>query len=522
MRTCCWLLVIGGLISAFTLGPASAAEYVVLPDGSGDFPTIQAAIDAAVDGDQILLAYGRFTGPGNRSLSYGGKAITVRGLSSDPENTIIDCEGSHTNYCRGVAFDGEGTNSVLQGVTIERGYVDGSPDDDFGGGILFENGASPTLIDVVIRNCGALGGGGFWSFSCSPHFIRCRFENGGACGGGGGYANGGSPVFTDCDFVGGFGLQGGGGLGIASCSATFSNCRFVNNEIDGGFGAGLRILWSTAVVTGCTFINNSVLHASGARCVPPPGMMPDGRELEQGGGAIGIYDSVVTVSGCTMVGNATADNLGGAIVLVGNDASLNLENSILAFNTGGGALVCDPATATISVSCTDIHSNVGGDWTGCIAGLAGMEGNISLDPLFCNLMNNDLRLQPESPCAPEHSGGCGLIGAWPATCDEVSGADPVSTSGSLQLRMAPNPTIGTCRVEMRSLTASPVRLTITDVAGRLVKEFPQAQLGARTAGCAILYWDGLDSAGRAVSSGIYFVRAQTTAGRAVRALVVSR
>ena len=48
-----------------------------------DAPTIQAAIDAAADGDIIALADQTFTGPGNRDLSFAGKAITIGSASGD-------------------------------------------------------------------------------------------------------------------------------------------------------------------------------------------------------------------------------------------------------------------------------------------------------------------------------------------------------------------------------------------------------------------------------------------------------
>ena len=50
MLICCAVIVL-----AFT---ASATTYVIEPDGSGDFPTIQAAINASSDGDIIELADG--------------------------------------------------------------------------------------------------------------------------------------------------------------------------------------------------------------------------------------------------------------------------------------------------------------------------------------------------------------------------------------------------------------------------------------------------------------------------------
>ena len=46
-----------------------------MPD---DCPTIQAAIDAAVDGDEVVVGDGVHTGAGNLDLDFGGKAITVR------------------------------------------------------------------------------------------------------------------------------------------------------------------------------------------------------------------------------------------------------------------------------------------------------------------------------------------------------------------------------------------------------------------------------------------------------------
>jgi len=50
-----------GLISA----PARADTIIVRADGSGDYPTIQAAMDAASDGDEIVLEPGTYTGDGS-------------------------------------------------------------------------------------------------------------------------------------------------------------------------------------------------------------------------------------------------------------------------------------------------------------------------------------------------------------------------------------------------------------------------------------------------------------------------
>ena len=79
------------------------------PYGTGDAPTIQAAIDsAAASGDIIELADGVYAGPGNRDLSAYEKWFVVRSQSGDPSACIIDLEGDPTEPHRGFTFSGDG------------------------------------------------------------------------------------------------------------------------------------------------------------------------------------------------------------------------------------------------------------------------------------------------------------------------------------------------------------------------------------------------------------------------------
>ena len=70
--------------------PAPATTYVLKADGTGDFPRIQDAVDAAVDGDEIVLESGTYAGHRNRHVDYLGKATTIRSMSGDPADCIID------------------------------------------------------------------------------------------------------------------------------------------------------------------------------------------------------------------------------------------------------------------------------------------------------------------------------------------------------------------------------------------------------------------------------------------------
>ncbi|KPK99450.1 MAG: hypothetical protein AMK75_06395, partial [Planctomycetes bacterium SM23_65] len=135
---------------------ATGATYVVSPDGTGDFATIQDAINAAADRDVVELTAGVFSGPGNRDIDFLGKALTVRSRDGDPGACAIDCSGSDADPHRGFVFQsGEGPESVLAGVTVTGGWVDTR-----GGGILCEDLASPTITNcVLLENVAGTGGG---------------------------------------------------------------------------------------------------------------------------------------------------------------------------------------------------------------------------------------------------------------------------------------------------------------------------------------------------------------------------
>ena len=112
--------VLGGLIlGAYT----HAAILTVDDDMPANFVRIQAAIEAAQEGDVIVVADGIYSGPGNRDLNFKGKSISVRS-ENGPENCIIDCQATEVDPHRGFYFHGdEGKDSVVDGFTIMNGFV---------------------------------------------------------------------------------------------------------------------------------------------------------------------------------------------------------------------------------------------------------------------------------------------------------------------------------------------------------------------------------------------------------------
>ena len=92
------------MLTAAVCSPARAATFVVTPEGTGDFTTIQEAIDASASGDVIELTDGVFTGTGNRDLDVLGKAITIRSQGGAPGACTIDIQGTPGAPHRGFWF----------------------------------------------------------------------------------------------------------------------------------------------------------------------------------------------------------------------------------------------------------------------------------------------------------------------------------------------------------------------------------------------------------------------------------
>jgi hypothetical protein len=107
-----------GIVGVHALGEV----YLVKPDGTGDFPVIQAAVDGAQDGDEILLADGVYTGLGNNQVRFWGKAITIRSQSGNAVDCIIDGQGSIGIPRTPFLFEhGEGPDTVIRDLTLRNG-----------------------------------------------------------------------------------------------------------------------------------------------------------------------------------------------------------------------------------------------------------------------------------------------------------------------------------------------------------------------------------------------------------------
>ncbi len=221
--------VLGGLLlGAALVGPAHGSTYLVTPDGSGDFPTIAAAVAAATHGDVIELGDGTFSEDGNRDVSCLGKAVTIRSASGNAELCIIDCGGSALENHRGFYLHGgEGAGTVIENLTIQGGYQ------RTGGGISISTGAVP-----------------------GPRLIGCVIEGNTVSDAGGGLYCVGAVELIDCRILDNNAANGAGVL--VSGDLTMTGCTIAGNEISVAQGTGAAVyLTGAGLITSCTIADNS-------------------------------------------------------------------------------------------------------------------------------------------------------------------------------------------------------------------------------------------------------------------------
>jgi predicted outer membrane repeat protein len=305
-----------------------------------DQPTIQAGIDAAVNGDTVLVADGTYTGDGNWDIDFEGKAILVTS-ENGPEITNIDCEGSEWNPHRAFYFHSmEDTLSILSGLTIMNGYAPGERPVGCGGGIRCENYSSPTINNCVIREntAGDLGGGIYCDTGAAPIIRGCLISNNSAIeSGGGGIATftDGKPFIVDCIIRDNTATSWGGGVYYYTLtSPQILRSLIINNE------AG-----------------------------------------SDGGGAVYSGGAILEIRNCTISGNQ--DNWDGGAIWGNYGTFISVKNSIL-WNNDNNEIYINEGYGTIEVS----YSDITGGWIG--------EGNMNEDPLF--VAPFDYHLTWGSPC----------------------------------------------------------------------------------------------------------------------------
>ncbi|MCH9032215.1 MAG: right-handed parallel beta-helix repeat-containing protein [candidate division Zixibacteria bacterium] len=349
-----------------------------------DQPTIQAGIDAAIQGDTVLVADGTYTGPGNRDINFSGKGVVLKS-ENGPEVTIIDCQGDSLNPRRGFNFNsGEDTLTKIEGLQIINGFS----------------------VNFSLYNIDQ--GGAVRCFSSSPVIRNCLFSSNSSVRGGAIYCkNSASPLIESCEFSNNFSYHYGGSLYCEDGgNPVVSNCAF-NNCSSGAHAGSICIARSSPTIRNCVLLRPIAL---------------------QNGGAVFIQDDSKPIfEGCTFYG--ASGGTGSSFFINQRPGKPSpteplFSKCIISFGTGDSAFYISGAAP--SFLCTNIFGTIEGDWSGPIASQFGIDGNFSLNPRFCDTASDTLSLISDSPCLPELN-SCllliGAIGSGCSCCDEPGDAD---------------------------------------------------------------------------------------------------
>ena len=246
-------IAIGLLPIDFALGLT-----ILVPD---NYTTIQEGIDAAVNGDTILVADGTYVGEGNKDINFKGKAITVCS-ENGPEETTINCGNSGRGF---LFFRGEDYDSILEGFTVTNAFCA-----ENGSGIAFSN-SSPTInrCNIVENSVGySQWGGGIDCFQSSP-IITSSIISGNTAGAGGGMCiwDSSFPVIVNCLISGNTTVNhriGGGICSTSNSEPELRNCIIMDNIAE--YGGGLFLQESDAIITNCVFSMNYGGEGDGIYC----------------------------------------------------------------------------------------------------------------------------------------------------------------------------------------------------------------------------------------------------------------
>ncbi len=379
------------LFSALVAVRASRGDILRVP---AEHPTIQAAIQASGDGDEVLVAAGEYAM--QETLSFQGKTITLRS-EAGAEATVLrraapPAIGESISVVGLTQGEGKNRPASIEGFTVTGG-APASAGEGYGGGILCQGAALDVRDCVIIGNEAGYGGGIAIRSGGSVVLERTRIarnsvrSNGSSGRGAAVYCEDAAVSLKDCQISGNTGsvtaadggsgavdIQGGSasltdclisenigspGVHAGRSQAIFERCRIVDN-----FGGGVSAVSSPVELRSCDVSGN----LWGFLCTNGTALLSDStlaRNVEVG--ITAGQASSPRIDHCTIAGNA------GPALEIDDSAMPIIRSSILWENVGGSirASSIGGASAAFSFSCVEGEDLVPG------------EENINVDPLFC-------------------------------------------------------------------------------------------------------------------------------------------
>ena len=508
----------------------------------GQYATLQAAIDAASSGDEIVIAAVTLSDcthmanpPADSTLCCAKlkSGLTITGAGID--QTFIDADSTGRAFYVADCEDVE-----IRNLTITRAFAEthgagilclrSSPYihhvklvSNYDGAIICLEGSNPEITFTTMIDNEAKAGGGLDADNTSAPFLyECEILNNRAP-----FAAGvrmhGSATLVSCDIignetVGATNVLGGGILISSGANPLISSCTIANN-VCYGEGGGVCIMDAFGEIRSTRIYGNrsTSLEGRGGGVFIGSDAAPEFEacliannnttgEYSDGGG-LWVQYANLEMNYCTFYGNWT-EGVGPDYGICGNlgietsmfvPGTVNVHHCIMAFSSAGRGLYCTGTGDEPSIGCCCVYGNAGGD---DICGMG--EGNFVQDPLFCDPGAMNFHINANSPCAPGNHPGSPppcelLIGAYGVGCD--MGADEPLAVSAFKLANEPNPFAGTTAILFELPEATHVALEIFDLSGRRVATLED---GPMTAGAHRTVWDGQTLSGERAVAGVYY------------------
>lgn len=386
---------------------APAAELHVCPSGCA-YSSVQAAVDAAGDGDVIKVATGDYTDiharEGMTQVVYISKSVTIRGGYTAPDFTDPpDPEANPTTLDAQrqgrVLYITGNISPTIEGLRITDGDatgLGGAPWGDTGGGVYVYMATATIRNCVVYSNTASTdnyGYGGGLYLDDSPATLS------------------GNKVQGNTASTGDEGF-GGGLYNRGKYLTTLSGNTFVSNTastVSNGHGGGLLSGFGLATLSGNTVISNTAalspiatgqgggVYVFGGSIFFTNNLVVDNHANTQGSGLwFGGYSSEYSALGYLLHTSIASNRGSGQGVYVDDYTTLAFTNTIIVDHHSVGITITTGSTATLEATLWgdgdwangDDRSGGGVIFTGTV--------NYWGDPAFVNPDTGDYHIGPTS------------------------------------------------------------------------------------------------------------------------------
>ncbi len=446
------LLALAAHVRAATLhvatnSPSPAPPYATWSSAAR---SVQDAIDAAADGDTVLVSNGVYrtggaTVPGHTLINRAcvARPITVHAVHGPATATLEGAGGTRCAYLgpgavlsgftltEGRTRTGGGHDAGAAGALLEPGaivsncVITGNAADRSAGGLLFNGGGTASGCTICSNSAGSTGGGVYCSEGGT--LSNCVIDGNNAETDGGGIYMFEGGRLVDSVVVSNAAAGNGGGLCISG-SGSAEACDIEGNRSLGARGGGVY-LNAGGILTACTLSGNTAMgngggiycHATGSvdRCV-----VNRNTTLASGGGMYCASGGEVT--SCLLVDNTANWYAGGVYCSNGG----MVRSSTICDNraTWAGGVHCKDGGGVINSivlgNAADVGAQYlsnGGTITFCVSDPAPGPDCLTVDPLFVDRSNGNYRIQGGSPCV-----NAGTNEPWMLSAFDLEGQERVT------------------------------------------------------------------------------------------------